>query len=38
MIRNNKEIRGIQLNETEFKLSQYADGIHIFIDGSDKSM
>ena len=33
IIRNNKEIRGIQLNETEFKLainSQYADDTQIF--------
>ena len=38
MLRNNKEIRGIQLNETEFKLSQYADDTQIFLDGSEKSM
>ena len=30
MLRNNKEIRGIQLNETEFKLSQYTDDTQIF--------
>ena len=32
MIRNDKEIRGIQIHvdETEFKLSQYADDTQIF--------
>ena len=38
MLRNNKEIWGIQLNETEFKLSQYTDDTQIFLDGSEKSM
>ena len=37
MIRNNKAIRGIQLNETEFKLSQYAADTQISLDGSEKS-
>ena len=30
LIRNNKEIRDIQINETKFKLSQYADDTQIF--------
>ena len=38
MLRNNKEMRGIQLNETEFKLGQYTDDTQILLDGSEKSM
>ena len=30
LIINNKEIRGIQINETDFKLSQYAEDPQIF--------
>ena len=38
MIKNDKEVRGIRINETVFKLSQYADGTQIFLDGSKESM
>ena len=38
MIKNDKEVRGIRINETEFKLSQYADDTQIFLDGSKESM
>ena len=30
MIKKEKEVRGISINETEFKLSQYADDNKIF--------
>ena len=38
MIKNDKEVRGIRINETEFKLSQYADDTQIVLDGSKESM
>lgn len=38
MIRNNKEIRGIEIDGVEYKLSQYADDTSIIFDGSPQSM
>ena len=32
-IRKGKEVRGIKIIETEFKLSKHADDIQIFLDG-----
>ena len=33
MIRNNKNIRGITVDEVEFKLTQYADDTTLILDG-----
>ena len=38
MIRNNKDIKGIIINEKEHKLSQYADDTLCFLDGTSKSL
>ena len=38
MIRNNNNIKGIFINEKEFKISQYADDTQLLIDGSEKSL
>ena len=38
MIRNNKNINGIIINEREHKLSQYADDTLFFLDGTSKSL
>ena len=38
MIRNNKDIKGIKINEKEHKLSQYADDSLFFLDGTSKSL
>ena len=37
-IRHNKNIKGINVKETEFKISQFADDTSVFLDGSDASM
>ena len=37
-IRHNKNIKGIHINGTEFKISQYADDTSIFLDGSTESL
>ena len=38
MLRNNKNLKGININNREFLLSQYADDTQIFLDGSEKSL
>ena len=38
MIRNNKDINGIVINDKEHKSSQYADDTLFMLDGSDKSL
>ena len=37
-IKNNKHIKGIRINQTEFKLSQFADDTSIILDGSERSL
>ena len=37
-VRNNKSIKGIHINQTEHKISQYADDTSVFLDGSEKSL
>ena len=36
-VRNNKAIKGIHINQSEHKISQYADDTSVFLDGSEKS-
>ena len=36
-IRNKRGIRGIKIQDTEFKLSQYADDTTLILDGSEQS-
>ena len=36
-IRNKREITGIKIQDTEFKLSQYADDTTLILDGSEES-
>ena len=38
LIRNNKILKGIEVFETEFRLSQYADDTSFFLDGTEKSL
>ena len=38
MIKNNRDIKGIQINNKEFKLSQYADDTQLLLDGSEISL
>ena len=38
LIRNNKRIKGLFVNETELKISQFADDTSIFLDGSHQSL
>lgn len=38
MIRKNDNIRGIRINDSETKLSQYADDTQIFLDGSENPL
>ena len=37
-IRNKSEIRGIKIQDTEFKSSQYADDTTLILDGSEQSL
>ena len=38
MVRNDNKLRGIVINNKEFKLCQYADDTQLFLDGSEKSL
>ena len=38
MIRKSSDVKGIKINGTEFKLSQYADDKQMFLDGSEASL
>ena len=38
MVCNYKDLKGIQVADKEFRLSQYADDTVLFIDGSEKSI
>ena len=38
MIRNDRNMQGIKINNNKFKLSQYADDTQIFLDGSENSL
>ena len=37
-IRQNRNIKGIRINDTEYKISQYADDTSMFLDGSSESL
>ena len=37
-IRQNRNIKGIHINDTEYKISQYADDTSMFLDGSSESL
>ena len=38
MIRNNNDIRGIMIDNKEYKISQYADDTQLFLNGSENSL
>ena len=38
MIRKSSHVKGIKINGTEFKLSQYADDTQMFLEGSESSL
>ena len=38
MIRDDKNLLGIKINNKDFKLCQYADDTQVFLDGSEKSL
>ena len=37
-LKNNKNIKGIHINNKEYIISQFADNTTLFLDGSDKSL
>jgi hypothetical protein len=37
-IRNNPDVKGICINGTEYKISQFADDTSLLLDGSEKSL
>ena len=37
-IRQNRNIKGINIHDTEYKISQYADDTSMFLDGSSESL
>ena len=37
-VRNNKSIKGIHINQSKHKISQYAHDTSVFLDGSEKSL
>lgn len=38
MVRNNREIKGITIDDTEYLISQYADDTSLILDGSPESL
>lgn len=38
IIRNNKDIKGIKIGDTEYKISQYADDTSLFTNGSPETL
>jgi hypothetical protein len=38
LIKNDNNITGIKINNQEFRISQYADGTSLLLDGAEKSL
>ena len=38
MVRNNENIKGIKINNKEYKINRYADDTQLLLDGSEKSL
>ena len=38
MIKEEKEIRGLNINEFEYRIAQYADDTKVFLDGMESSL